>query len=101
MELPACSTSTYQPQPWWAGEPSRSHDHGPPSGALTLHRDMITTPAAATRISVPRGTAMSTPWWEGRSMVRKPETRTPLTGTVQPDAAISPGFTHWRLARLP
>src|SRR3954452_2339810 len=93
ITLPACRISTYQPQPCTADEPSMSQLHGPPFGDFALHLAVMTTPADAACTTVPLGTARSTPLWLGRSAVRKPETISARTGTVQPDAEISPGFT--------
>src|SRR4029453_7810292 len=84
--LAACMMSTYQPQPAMAALPSRSQLHP----ALTLQVAVRTPPDAAARIGVPFGTARSTPLWVGRPAVRNPETISAATGTVQPDAAISP-----------
>src|SRR2546427_123345 len=52
-------------------------------------------------MGVPGLPARATPVWVGRSGVRNPEGIEPLTGTVQPDAAISPGWGHRFVVRLP
>src|SRR6266508_4737398 len=49
VTLPACAMSTYQPQPGVCGEPSMSQ---PWLCGTTLHRTMVTVPAAAALMRV-------------------------------------------------
>lgn len=57
---PGCRTSAYQPQPFTAGDPSRSQEcERWFSEALQTTR--VTTPAAAALMMVPLGAAMSMP----------------------------------------
>src|SRR3954454_6141608 len=97
MTLPACRTSTIQPQPPLPGNPSTLHVLRPLWSSSHLTTD--TTPLAAAWITVYRPTMRSTPWCVGRDGVRKPEpTDAPSTGRVQPDAAILPAVDRHVIA---
>src|SRR4051794_8504882 len=79
--LPACCTSTYQPQPLSVRLPSTSQ-----LPAETLQTTRITVPAAAARIGVYRAAPRSTPSCDGRSLVRKPLTSPAPTGSCHAPA---------------
>src|SRR2546423_9838911 len=65
--LSTCRTSTYQPQPLTAGEPSTSQTWV----GETLHSAVTTVPAATAKTGLLRSAPRATPSWVGRSGVRK------------------------------
>src|SRR6185503_9528717 len=92
--------STNQPQPLTCGEPSRSQLIETPLRRAS-QRILTTVPAAAAWIGVRLSAAMSTPKWVGRLGGRNSDTILPRTGTVHPEAEISPALTHRRSTAPP
>src|SRR5512139_3567231 len=92
--------STYHPQPVTKSPPSRSQLNGV-DPMWALHVATITTPAVAACTWVPFGTPMSTPLWVGRADVRNPDVTLPRTGTVQPEAVISPSKVQRATSSVP
>src|SRR5436190_24186220 len=83
--LSGCRTSTYQPQPNTAAEPSTSHE----AIGETLHSAVTTTPAAAAPIGLLRSAPRSTPSWCGLRGVRKPPQTGAFTGRTHALAAVA------------